>query len=215
MRSPDALLKPGQQFHHLTIVKLSHSDKHGHRHYLCRCRCGVEKTVSRNSLVAKKNGTKSCGCWGKEAKNIRHLPLGEPAFNQVFAGYRHKAQKANLPFSLTKEEFKEIVKKNCFYCGKEPSNTNSNVNKRVRYGEFVYSGVDRIDPLLGYQIGNVVPCCCVCNWAKSDYKQEEFISWIKRAYEHLKSTLMKERWSEICDRPPLEEKELDKMAQGT
>ena len=49
----------GQTFGKLTVVGEAGS-KSGHKLWLCRCECGVEKPVYRGELV--KGKTKSCGC---------------------------------------------------------------------------------------------------------------------------------------------------------
>lgn len=63
-------LQAGQQFGYWTIIKLSHfiqdykkdGTKNGRRYYyLCRCKCGTEKTVAELSL--KNGSSKSCGCY--------------------------------------------------------------------------------------------------------------------------------------------------------
>ena len=33
--------------------------------------------------------------------------------------------------------------------------------------------------LLGYTVENCLPCCQICNGAKSDMTYEEFMSWIQ------------------------------------
>jgi hypothetical protein len=68
----------GQRFGRLQVVGPAHVDRHGNRHWSCRCDCGTEITKVRGNLV---NGwTKSCGCLQREVgKNnrthgMRHTP---------------------------------------------------------------------------------------------------------------------------------------------
>ncbi len=42
----------------------------------------------------------------------------------------------------------------------------------------------RIDPNSGYVVGNVVPCCKSCNWAKGPKTAVEFAMWIRSAYSN-------------------------------
>lgn len=51
----------GQVFGSWTVIKYSHkTEKYGHIHFLCRCKCGTLRAVASSRL---KNGTsKSCGC---------------------------------------------------------------------------------------------------------------------------------------------------------
>jgi hypothetical protein len=52
-------------------------------------------------------------------------------------------------------------------------------------GDYVYNGIDRLDSSRGYEMGNVVPCCKQCNWAKNDIPYDEFLDWIKRVHRNL------------------------------
>jgi hypothetical protein len=183
------VLVPGQKINHFVVIELHHQDKRWRRHWLCKCRCGKQKVV-QGSLLTSGN-TKSCGCWSKEAARLRSLPHGVAARNQVFAGYRHKAKKSGMPFSITQEQFGRIAAQPCFYCGSLPSNVGRSQNGT---GDFVYSGIDKIDPRRGYTVSNTVSCCHICNFAKSNRSQGEFISWIRRTYEHLRKNAMADQW---------------------
>ena len=51
----------GNKYVKLTVVKeIEERAKNGNIQYLCKCDCGNEKVVTRNSLVL--GNTKSCGC---------------------------------------------------------------------------------------------------------------------------------------------------------
>jgi len=52
-------------------------------------------------------------------------------------------------------------------------------------GDYVYSGIDRLDSSKGYEPGNVVPCCKQCNWAKNDIAYDKFLEWIERVHFNL------------------------------
>lgn len=102
-----------------------------------------------------------------------NLPEGEAAFNLLYAGYRHAADKRTLEFSLTKEEFKNLTREHCFYCGGEPRSV---CKPRLPNGGYKYNGVDRKNNRVGYIPENCVPCCGMCNWMKNTYTIEEFLS---------------------------------------
>jgi 5-methylcytosine-specific restriction endonuclease McrA len=67
--------------------------------------------------------------------------------------YENKAKRQGVPFDLNKEMFETILKKDCGYCNRTPS---------------TWFGIDRVNPLLGYVIGNVVTSCYDCNLDKLD-----------------------------------------------
>ena len=52
-----------------TVIKYDHTDKNYRSYFLCKCSCGKEKIVARNSLVMGKS--LSCGCMNKY-NSIKH-----------------------------------------------------------------------------------------------------------------------------------------------
>lgn len=180
---------PGDVFGYMTVIEFSHKDKRWRRHYLCRCKCGVEKTVQGTLLRA--GNTKSCGCWSKESARTRAFAHGVAAMNQVIAGYRHKADKSGIGYHLTNPQFKAIATAPCFYCGSVLTNICRSPHGT---GDFAYNGLDKIDPSKDYRINNVVPCCKRCNFAKSNRSQGDFIRWIKAAHDHLSRNAMASQW---------------------
>jgi hypothetical protein len=53
----------GMVFGQLVAIEYSHNTPNNAAVWLCKCSCGVEKTISARSLVS--GGTISCGCHGK------------------------------------------------------------------------------------------------------------------------------------------------------
>ena len=45
-------------------------------------------------------------------------------------------------------------------------------------------GLDRIDSDLGYQLGNIVPCCGVCNMMKNNLSYDEFFKKVYQIVEN-------------------------------
>ena len=179
----------GDRFGSLTVLHFSHTDKRWRRHYLCRCDCGIQKTVQGTLL--RDGNTRSCGCKAKEAARKRALPHGIAARNQVFAGYRCKAKSASRAFTITIPQFEKLSKSKCFYCGNLPSNVNRSPNGT---GDYAYNGLDRIDSRKGYSVNNLVACCRSCNLAKGARSQGEFIEWLRRCVLHLSKTAMADQW---------------------
>ena len=80
--------------------------------------------------------------------------------NRLFKhGYRERSAKRGLAFTLTKKYFKKLIKSNCAYCGKPPSN-----NLRG----MLFNSIDRVDNHRGYYKDNCVSCCKECNWIKGN-----------------------------------------------
>ena len=181
----------GNKYNRLTLISYIGFVKYnsgGHHIYLCKCECGNETKSSYSSLTSGK--AKSCGCLRNEATSLRMRKAdGINAFNSVFNCYKNAANKRGFIFDLTKDEFKKITQLNCFYCGVSPSNCKSSFY--IKYGEYVYNGIDRVDSKKGYIKDNIVPCCEQCNRMKLDYTLEEFLNKILMIYNFNKDKLIK------------------------
>lgn len=101
--------------------------------------------------------------------------------NLLLRNYRNAANRRGLEFSLTYEQFEDLVQRNCFYCGVRPQTI---LKAKWLDGTFTYNGIDRLDNARGYVEGNVAACCGTCNRAKRTMSVDEFLSWVDRVYEH-------------------------------
>lgn len=54
----------------------------------------------------------------------------------------------------------------------------------VEHSTYTYNGVDRVNNSDGYTIKNCVPCCAICNYAKRDLSETEFVAWARRLVAH-------------------------------
>jgi hypothetical protein len=96
---------------------------------------------------------------------------------------RIRALDKAIPFTLSREEFLQLVQSTCAYCGEVASNfRSSKANpKGIRC-----NGIDRVDSSGGYTPNNTVPCCKRCNVAKNNMPRDDFLAWIKRVATHQK-----------------------------
>ena len=170
----------GQKFGRYTVLRYAGRNKSKHSMWFCRCACGKEKEVDGQCM--RQGKTKSCGCLRDE--NTRSMvgrntkPYGEASLNGLYSNYSIRSKKANREFSLTKEEFKNLTSSNCKYCGSPPSQRFMGTAKLNGY--YLYNGVDRENNEQGYTKVNSVPCCLVCNRAKSNMSLEDFLLWLDR-----------------------------------
>lgn len=173
----------GKKFGKLLVKEYLYT-KDNNAYWICDCDCGNENIIVKSSSLSFVN-KKSCGCLTKEVNHEKFaLEFGESSFNSLYYEYIKMAKKRNINFELTKEYFREIVNKNCYYCGIEPKqNFKSNKNA---YGHYVYNGVDRLnsDKNIGYIPENVVPCCGNCNKAKMDMSEENFKELVTNIYNY-------------------------------
>ena len=164
----------GKKFGRLTTTEKCRSKKckNGTRiDWYCVCDCGKHKFVSAYSLTS--GHTKSCGCLSRDTKK---LPYGIATLRQTYKHYIRNATNRNYKFELTIQQFKSIVKMNCFYCGR--CNT-SKTKSRSDNGDFLYTGIDRLKNTVGYTIDNCVPCCVHCNRFKGDRAEDEMLKHIE------------------------------------
>lgn len=159
-----------------TIIGLAGENQFQQSLWNCRCDCGKKRIVLGNNLRHGKS--QNCGCL-RNKSTIQRLKLefGLHAKHKAFQAIKSRCRIKHLEFSITLDQFLSLAEHPCHYCGSEPSNKISGSN-----GNFIYHGLDRVDSLKGYSIGNVVTCCKHCNIAKHSMTQEEFLSWNKRVY---------------------------------
>lgn len=176
----------GRRYGRLVVVSNAGTTGSGSK-WLCLCDCGAQHVVRAGNLDY--GNVKSCGCLSREsgqAKSVlnfadRHrrnrLPPGTSAARSLYAEYRKHALHRGLLFSVTIEAFLAITQQDCFYCGIAPHRVHK--AKRLN-GGYRYNGVDRLDNALGYQDGNMVPCCFQCNFSKHAMPLAEFYAWVDR-----------------------------------
>lgn len=88
----------GMKFGRLTAIKKVGTKGNGKGSksiWLCRCDCGNEKEILRNSLVS--GTTKSCGCLEKEVKATMHLKHGmaKSRLWNIWTGMRDRCSRSN------------------------------------------------------------------------------------------------------------------------
>ncbi len=168
---------------------------------ICECSCGNKKSINLYSILSSR--TTSCGCVRKEVSknNAKKMhPFGVEALtkkrsnldyqkqtliNILYGQYIGSANKRKINFVLSIEEFKDIINsKNCYHCGTSTKNKLTRNKKTLEY-----LGIDRLDSSKGYEIGNVVPCCAICNRAKYTLNDQNFYSWARNLvkYQEIKN----------------------------
>lgn len=124
------------------------------RKWKCQCDCG--KIIFALSKSLKNKNTKSCGCSKSKRKCLAD------SSKKV---YRDRYKDGNLSF----EDFLKLSQQSCYYCGDPPGN---------KTGNFIYNGLDRVNPLMPHNKDNVVTCCKICNRFKSNLSLNDFLIWL-------------------------------------
>ena len=141
--------------------------------WLCECSCGIRKKVFQHNLIRKLST--SCG----HTRNSPRLPGEIPARNRLLRAYKNNAKTRGLDWNLSDEQFFKITKRNCVYCGLHPTMIQKSWSGSRRE-TYIYNGVDRQNNKQGYNPGNCVPCCQVCQRGKMDMDYLDFIEHQKR-----------------------------------
>jgi hypothetical protein len=179
----------GQFFGKLEIVEILPSSGAGTAVKLrCICHYCNSETIKSGDKIKKRN---SCGCqqnnsstWKRVGPKTKpwQLASGQSARNNLKYQYQRGAEKRNLKFDLTDEEFDAIVAGDCAYCGdKTPAKIKG---QGKTSGDFNYTGIDRIDSSEGYVKYNCVSCCWSCNNMKGKLELEKFMEQIEKIYNH-------------------------------
>lgn len=84
---------------------------------------------------------------------------------------RTTEERRKIEYSLTKDQYDELIYKPCHLCG---------------FKNQVGNGLDRQDNSIGYTYENVLPCCSTCNMMKAFYTTDKFIQQIQKITEFKK-----------------------------
>ena len=109
--------------------------------------CNVSKSDADSSTFIRKAYYRTRGKYVDDNTNIWFVYKQKPAMWH----YKRSAEKKEVRFELSNEEFDKLVNGDCEYCHRSPT---------------TWFGIDRVKPEKGYVNGNVVSCCWDCNLDK-------------------------------------------------
>lgn len=143
------------------MVKIIEYDETSGKH-IAQCQCGIFiqgflKTLKKKALC------NTCAALARK-KSPKELIT-----NRVYQTYYRSAKKRKLKFKLTKPEVRAIIFLPCYFCKTSPASTQKD------FKGFMYNGIDRLDPNIGYILSNCVSCCWVCNDMKGVLSVNEFL----------------------------------------
>jgi len=173
-------LKDGDRFGKL-VVRFYDKKK---KAWYCDCDCGGHTYATTVNLKNKKH--RGCSCYQKQPRHYLRRPGNETLKLMIFRNYKKSSKKRDIKFDLPKKFFFEMIQSHCHYCGENPMNTQAGFLKYDK--DFRYNGVDRVDNNKGYYKENVVPCCYICNAAKSDMTLQKFKEWSIKLYNKMNAT---------------------------
>ncbi len=188
-------IKVGDKFYFLEVISPpffeQYPDGKKRKRIQCKCICGNIKVFRYDSFNDKdeKARPKSCGCKNRERNilNSQKRRSPESVYRYVYEQYKMGSKTRNIEFKLLKNDFNELIKKSCFYCGEEPPLKQPYRGNGYYIGvPTPYNGIDRIDSNVGYEKENCVPCCTRCNYMKSNMDVSTFTEHILKIANHVK-----------------------------
>jgi hypothetical protein len=111
--------------------------------------CNSSKGAADPAIFARKAYYRARGYYFDHMSDIWFSNKQKPSI----ACYKRNADKQEIPFDLSKEEWDVLTKGVCEYCHRTPT---------MRFG------IDRVIPSNGYVLKNTVSCCFDCNLDKLD-----------------------------------------------
>lgn len=147
-----------------TVIRRIANSKSGNTQWLCRCRCGVEKSVRGTRLISdKSNSCYSC------AVKTGHGDLSGSYWGRI----QYSAIKRNIPFELTIEDAWAVFVRQGRKCAITDQPIVFAKSKRDISNQT--ASLDRIDSDRGYVLNNVQWLHKDINNLKSDLKEDKFI----------------------------------------
>jgi len=120
---------------------------------------GTEEYLKQQAEQAKKWREDNPDKMEKANENKRNSKKLQYNIYKRTAGYK------KLDFTITYDDYVNIVDKDCHYCG--------------TIQEKGFNGIDRKDQTKGYLLDNCVSCCKMCNYMKGSCSDEVFIKRIE------------------------------------
>lgn len=133
----------------------------------------IWRSKNKNRLVelSKKWKQNNPEKWKESHKKSYQAHADNP--NNRLGRARRRAKKKNIDFSITLEEYTNIINNPCYYC-------NGCFGKVTRG-----SGLDRIDNAKGYTNDNVISCCKTCNTLKGEnFTAEETLAAVRAILQY-------------------------------
>jgi len=122
-------------------------------------RDGIDEYLRKNAEAAKTYRAKNKDKCEELYKQKRMSPYSRLKY------YKHRAKNSGIEWKLDDDFAILLFNQECYYCGE--------------MDEFGLNGIDRINNNGDYDIENVVSCCVMCNFMKSEMDQEIYMKKIE------------------------------------
>ena len=145
----------------------NHKEQHA-KYYLKYRKNQLENNVEEY----RKRNNKNMAEWRKNnpEKVIKINKQTRENKNKAYTILQNIANNKNLEINITKENFYELIDKECYFCGS--------------IDEKGFNGIDRDDCTKGYTLDNVNTCCETCNFIKGNMNTYTFMLKIKHILKY-------------------------------
>ena len=163
----------GARFGRWTAMTPTLSRKPGTR-WLCRCECGVEKTVLSTNLI--QGYSQSCGCLQRELlAQTRWTGCGELSGSRWSHVIAH-ARSRHLHIDITIKQAWDLFLQQGRSCAM--------TGLPLCFGQNQTASLDRIDSSRGYVIGNLQWVHKTINLMRGTCTVPEFVAWCNKVSDH-------------------------------
>jgi hypothetical protein len=125
--------------------------------------------------------------------------IREQTLSIKYMRFLKDVRQRELDCELTQEQYVELLKQSCYYCGVESVCSQEGVEE-----DLYKNGIDRKDSKQGYLYDNCVGCCKICNYIKHSLHINIFLKRIEHILthnHHIKKSLYPEAFcnTKKCD----------------
>lgn len=172
-------------FNKIKVISYSHQIKVGRNkrnYYNVKCLNCNSETKMRDDKFTDKLPNNNCSICVKYCKGFGSSRKGstEAVYKNIYTRYKYSAKIRNYEFNLEYDKFKDIISKNCFYCGSKPIETLKSKTINKTDIPVKHNGIDRVNNQLGYSEFNSLPCCSICNIMKRNLSFDDFIEHVSK-----------------------------------
>jgi len=176
-----------ERFGNFIVLKFSHQDKNGHRHWLCKCDCGTIKSVDGPALVA--GHTKSCGKCIPRSGPLKHANAKRLQVTPEYKTWLSMKARTTNPSSKSYAKYGAVGIKTCERWFNSFENFLADMGRKPT----LTHSLDRIDNSKGYSPEN-------CRWATPSQQARNRRTNVILDLHGLKKTV--KEWSEITGIQP-------------
>jgi|APSaa5957512576_1039674.scaffolds.fasta_scaffold30210_2 hypothetical protein len=164
-----ALKLQGEQICDWTVLKRLPNDRHGKSMWLCRCKCGNERSVGGNNLI--RHSSKCCfECGHNKTVETEIIP------SSWWYKTMKQAQTRKREWSITEEDAIEVLEKQNYKC--------TLTGIELTFKPIMTASIDRIENEKGYTKENIQWVHKHINIMKHRYAQEYFINMCHMVSKH-------------------------------